>query len=193
MTGGWDQVDATVAAYVDSGAFARLPDKPPSPLKASGQCVDLVSYSEGLVETTPGYDLIRNLPSFVCLETHIKQGSGVKKTIDIATDCGSLVVVNTDKEALARDIQIIRLIEQANAMFTFYSSEEAIWVERREAMLLKAKSLDFRIQESRRKASQQAAKKDLTHRRVYSQDLNKWPSNLVHPQLVVQTLGEWKL
>ena len=117
----------------------------------------------------------------------------MKKTIDIATDCGSLVVVNTDKEALARDIQIIRLIEQANAMFTFYSSEEAIWVERREAMLLKAKSLDFRIQESRRKASQQAAKKDLAHRRVYSQDLNKWPSNLVHPQLVVQTLGEWKL
>ena len=116
----------------------------------------------------------------------------MKKTIDIATDCGSLVVVNTDKEALARDIQIIRLIEQANAMFTFYSSEEAIWVERREAMLLKAKSLDFRIQESRRKASQ-AAKKDLVHRRVYSQDLNKWPSNLVHPQLVVQALGEWKL
>lgn len=183
-----------MAAYVDAGAFSRLPDKPPSPLKASGQCVDLVSYREGLVETTPGYDLIRNLPSFVCLETHIKHGTRVKKTVDMATDCGSLVVVNTDKNALARDIQIIRLIEQANAMFSFYPEEEAIWVERREQMLQKAKSLDFRIQESRRKASQQSsAYKDLAHRRVYSQDLNTWPSNLVHPQVALQNLGEWKL
>ena len=152
----------------------------------------------GQLQRRPGGDNSRIRPhsqfTFFRLSRNTYQtGSRVKKTIDIATDCGSLVVVNTDKEALARDIQIIRLIEQANAMFTFYSSEEAIWVERREAMLLKAKSLDFRIQESRRKASQQAAKKDLAHRRVYSQDLNKWPSNLVHPQLVVQTLGEWKL
>lgn len=189
-------MDATVAAYVDAAAFERLPEKPPSPLRASGQCVDLVSYTEGMVESTPGYDLIRNLPSFVCLETHIKQGSKIKKTVDISTDCGSLVVVNSDKEALARDIQIIRLIEQANAMFTFYSEEEAIWVERREQMLLKAKSLDFRIQQSRLKSQQGAPaspKKDPAHRRVFSQDLNQWPTNLVHPQGVVYSLGDWKL
>jgi len=186
MTGGYDQVDATVAAYVDANAFARLPDKPPSPLLASGQCVDLVSYKEGTVESTPGYDLIRNLPSFVCLETHIKQGSKVKKTVDISTDSGSLVVVNADKEALARDIQIIRLIEEAGAMFTFYSEEEAIWVERREQMLLKAKSLDFRIQESRR---QQTGGKDRAHRRVFSQNLDQWPSNLVHLEAGEQEFG----
>merc|ERR1712194_402338 len=71
MTGGYDQVNAAVDAYVDQDAFDRLPDQPPSPLLAAGQCVDLVSYVEGTVKSTPGYDLIRELPSFVCMETHI--------------------------------------------------------------------------------------------------------------------------
>lgn len=218
MTGGYDQVDATVAAYVDAAGecgnlrtkgspsspqmfflltnyaisilfpdFAKLPDKPPSPLLASGQCVDLVSYTEGTVKETPGYDLIRNLPSFVCLETHIKQGSKVKKTVDISTDCGSLVVVNSDEEALARDIEIIRLIEKANAMFVFYPEEEVEWVERREQMMLKAKSLDWRMNASKPNAAVAKANKR-AHRRVFSQNLTEWPSNLMH-----QHVGEWKL
>lgn len=183
MTGGYDQVDATVLAYVDPEGFARLPDKPPSPLLASGQCVDLVSYVEGTVKETPGYELIRNLPSFVCLETHITDRSKVKKTVDISTDCGSLVVVNSDKEALARDIQIIRLIEQANAMFVFYPEEEVEWVERREMLMRKAKSLDWHLHPNvETKAEIMAERRD--HRRVFSQDLSQWPSNLLlqHPE-----------
>lgn len=183
MTGGYDQVDATALCYVDGPGFAKLPDTPPSPLLASGQCVDLVSYVDGTVKATPGYDLIKNLPSFVCLETHIEKGCKVKKTVDISTDCGSLVVVNSNKEALARDIEIIRLIEKANAMFVFYPQEEVEWVERREQMLSKAKSLDWRFGGSEPvynpNSPAEKAKQRAAHHRVFSQNLSEWPSNLL--------------
>ena len=114
MTGGYDQVNVAVKAYLDGPAFDGIPDTPPSPLLACGQCVDLVSFSTGIVKATPGYDIIRSLPSFVCLETHIKPGSKVKRTVDISTDCGSLVVLNDDEEMLLRDINIIRQMEKNN-------------------------------------------------------------------------------
>jgi biotin carboxylase len=139
MTGGYDQVSATVDAYLDKEAFDKLPSKPPSPLLASGQCVDLVSFASGIVAATPGYDVIRCLPSFVCLETHIKPGSKVSKTVDISTDAGSCVVMNTDETILARDIAIIRQMERANALFEF----EDEWDKKRQQLLAKACSLDF--------------------------------------------------
>jgi len=193
MTGGYDQVDATVLAYVDGPSFAKLPDKPPSPLLASGQCVDLVSFKEGTVKETPGYDLIRNLPSFVCLETHIKQGSKVKKTVDISTDCGSLVVVNPDKEALERDIQIIRLIEKAGAMFEFYPEEEVEWIERRRQMMQKAKSLDWRMKINPKPSPAEEQAEERAHRRVFSQNLSEWPSNLMLTHIDELKLDELKL
>jgi len=193
MTGGYDQVDAAVLSYVDAEAFTKLPDQPPSPLLASGQCVDLVSYIDGTVKETPGYDLIRNLPSFVCLETHIKQGSKVKKTVDIGTDCGSLVVVNHDQAALARDIQIIRLIEDAQAMFVMYPPEEVEWIERRQQMIAKAKSLDWRVAEAAKAEKPTLGGHKHQHRRVISQDLTAWPSNLVKRHSFMPEVGEYNM
>jgi len=148
LTGGYDQVNASVDAYVDKEAFSRLPDKPPSPMLACGQCVDLVSFSQGTVKATPGYDLIRSLSSFVYLETHIKPGSKVVPTIDMATDNGALVMMNTNKEALDRDIATVRQLESDNAMFEYYDEDEdeyddEEWEQKREQLLLKATSLDF--------------------------------------------------
>ena len=119
-----------------------MPDKPPSPMLACGQCVDLVSFSQGTVKATPGYDLIRSLPSFVCLETHIKPGSKVTPTIDMATDNGSLVMMNTNKDVLQQDIATVRQLEKDNAMFEYYTDEDE-WHQKREQLLLKTCSLDF--------------------------------------------------
>ena len=143
MTGGYDQVSAAVDSYVDEVAFENLPDLPPSPLLASGQCVDLVSYVEGTVKATPGYDIIKALPSFVCMESHITKGTYVKKTVDIATDSGSLVVVHSDPTILARDIAIIRSIESSNAMFEFEEDDIEYWQTRQKQFLSKPMSLDF--------------------------------------------------
>jgi len=146
MTGGYDQVSVTVLAYLDKPAFDKVPDIPPSPLLACGQCVDLVSFSQGIVKATPGYNIIRSLPSFVCLETHIKPGSKVSRTVDISTDCGSLVLLNDDEDVLMRDIAIIRQMEKNNGLFQYHIQEEdedMEWIRRRNQLLLKTYSLDF--------------------------------------------------
>lgn len=166
MTGGYDQVSASVLAYLDEPAFNALPDVPPSPLLACGQCVDLVSFSHGIVKATPGYDIIRSLPSFVCLETHIKPGSQVHRTVDISTDCGSLVVLNDDEEVLMRDIAIIRQMEKNNGLFSYHveeSDDDMEWIRRRNQMLVKTYSLDF---------VPKVPKEKFMHRRMFSHDLN---------------------
>jgi len=166
MTGGYDQVSASVLAYLDKPAFDLLPDVPPSPLLACGQCVDLVSFSHGTVKATPGYAIIRSLPSFVCLETHIKPGSKVSRTVDISTDCGSLVVLNDDEEILTRDIAIIRQMEKNNALFSFHieeTDEDMEWIRRRNQMLVKTYSLDF---------VPRVPKEQFRHRRLFSHDIS---------------------
>ena len=148
MTGGYDQVSASVDAYVDPVAFDRLPHQPPSPLLASGQCVDMVSYVEGTVKATPGYDLIQALPSFVCMETHIEPGSRVQKTVDLATDAGTCVLLHHDATVLARDLAIVRSLESTHSMFEFVVDEQqtamdAEWATKRAQFLAKSTSLDF--------------------------------------------------
>jgi biotin carboxylase len=117
LTGGYNQVDATADAYFNKEKFFALPDKPCSPFKTNGQCVDLVSYKAGTVKAIPGYDVMRILPSFVHMECNIKPGSKVKKTVDLATDAGTLVVMNKNKEALDRDISLIRHMETTGVLF----------------------------------------------------------------------------
>lgn len=124
ITGGYNQVEATVDAYLDKEQFDRLPDKPPSPFLAAGQCVDLVSFASGTVKATPGYDVIKLLPSFVHLETHIKPGSKVVPTVDLATDIGSVVMMHPDKEILQRDIALIRQMEKNNVLFEYHPEGE---------------------------------------------------------------------
>ena len=71
LTGGYTQVDAAVDCYLNKERFFALPDKPPSPFKASGQEVDLVSFRQGTVKATPGFDLIKQLVS-ECLNRFFK-------------------------------------------------------------------------------------------------------------------------
>jgi len=124
LTGGYNQVDATVDAYLDPEKFDLLPDKPPSPFKTNGQCVDLVSYKGGIVKATPGYNVIRLLPSFVTMETHVAPGVKVKPTVDLASDAGTLIVMNDDKEALAQDIALIRQMESTGVLFQTEEEEQ---------------------------------------------------------------------
>jgi hypothetical protein len=74
LTGGYSQVDVTANAFLDHAAFMNIPDKPIHPFKSSGQIVVLVSYSEGTIESIPGFDRIKNLPSFVALDTYFEVG-----------------------------------------------------------------------------------------------------------------------
>ena len=112
LTGGYCQIDAAVACYLDPKGFAKLPEKPPSPFHVHGQCVDLVSYISGTVTDISGYEIMKHLESFVQLETHIHPGSKVSKTIDMATDLGTVVLMHRNPKVLRRDISCIRRMEE---------------------------------------------------------------------------------
>jgi biotin carboxylase len=136
LTGGYSQVEATADAYLDETQFARLPDKPPSPFKASGQEVILVSFSRGKVLSTPGYDVIKQTPSFVCLETGIRRGSHVDYTIDLFTGIGSVILIHSDANVLKRDIDFIRYMEEINGIFVYETKLENLQRPRGDAILL---------------------------------------------------------
>ena len=119
LTGGYSQVEATVDAYLDKQEFSRIPDIPPSPFKAYGQEVILVSFSRGVVKSTPGFEEIKNLPSFVYLETGVRPGSEVDYTIDLFTGIGSVILMHSEKEVLEADVDRIRQMERDNALFEY--------------------------------------------------------------------------
>lgn len=155
LTGGYSQVEASADAYLDKRAFMVLPDKPPSPFHAAGQEVILVSYSRGKVKSTPGFEIIKKLESFVYLETGVKVGTMVRHTVDLFTGIGSVILMHRDKGILERDIQTIRSMEKANELFVYEHQSE----------LMSSPS-----QALRRKRSDGA--NGQAHRRVISSDRN---------------------
>jgi hypothetical protein len=119
LTGGYSQVEASADAYLDKKAFMTLPDMPPAPFKAAGQEVILVSFSRGKVTSTAGFEIIKQLPSFVYLETGVKVGTNVTQTVDLFTGIGSVILMHPDKEILEHDIRKIRQMEKANLLFEY--------------------------------------------------------------------------
>jgi len=122
LNGGYSQVETTVDSYLDSRQFMITPDRMPSPFKAAGQEVILVSFSRGHIKATPGFDKIRSLDSFVYLETGVKPGSFVDYTIDLFTGIGSVILINDDKKQLEKDVEEIRRMERENVLFEYASA-----------------------------------------------------------------------
>jgi len=121
LTGGYSQVEVTADAFCDTSAFGKIPDKPESPFKSSGQEVKLVSYSKGKVKSTPGYEVLKMLPSFVHMDGIISPGAHVDYTQDLITAIGSVVISHPDADIVKRDIEFIRLMEQINGFFVYES------------------------------------------------------------------------
>lgn len=127
LTGGkYCQIEATVDAYLEGEEFHKLPDVPPSPLKAHGLEVNLVSYSKGKVKSMPGFDVIKRLPSFVWLSPAASVGSEVTFTVDLITSPGCCVLMNDDPEILDKDLNFIRYLEEINGLFVYETKGESL-------------------------------------------------------------------
>jgi len=124
MTGGYSQVDATIEAFLDEEAFKQLPEVPPCPFKASGQEVCLVSKRAGTVVGTKGLDRLRQLRSFVSLDTAIEVGSKVEKSVDLFTCAGSLMLMHKSLEVLAQDVATVREMEDECALAEFEAEDQ---------------------------------------------------------------------
>merc|ERR1740138_645820 len=121
---GYTQVDACVDAFLNANAFERLPDVTPSPFMAAGQVVSLISYHEGRIEGTPGFDQVRTLRSFVSLAENVHVGDRVEKTVDLFGITGMAVLVHPDAEVLAADISVIRKMEAEGSIFRIAAALE---------------------------------------------------------------------
>merc|ERR1712019_165463 len=106
-----------MGAFLNANAFEQLPDVTPSPFMAAGQVVMLISYHEGRVEDTPGFDRVRTLRSFVSLEENVHVGDRLEKTVDLFGVTGMAVLVHSDAEVLASDISCIREMEAEGRLF----------------------------------------------------------------------------
>lgn len=126
LTGGYCQIDAAAAAYLDEEEFDKVPHVPPSPLQAHGQMVYFVSYSKGKVKSTPGFDVVKKLPSFQFLSPSASTGSQVTYTIDLITCPGSCVMMNNDGAVLEKDIEFIRYLEEINGIFVYETKGESL-------------------------------------------------------------------
>merc|ERR1711988_418310 len=119
LTGGFTQVNCSIDAFMDEHAFFKIPEAPPCPYKAAGQNVMLVSFGEGVVKSTPGYEQIKAMDSFVSPETGIVPGSKVERTVDIFTSVGSVILMHHDAEILENDMATIRQLEIDCKLFEF--------------------------------------------------------------------------
>merc|ERR1711972_1204797 len=123
MLCGYAQPAVALDSHLHPEVFASIPSVMPSPFKASGQAVMLISYFAGEVQSAPGYEKMKQLPSFVALQTGYGKGSKVEVTVDLFTAVGVLMLANSDSEQLERDLAEVRQIEK-EGIFVFAEEEE---------------------------------------------------------------------
>lgn len=128
LTGGYAQPDVAMDSHVDGSAFAKIPEVYPSPLKAAGQNVMLVSFFSGTVRSTPGYDKMKRLSSFVALQTSVEVGSRVELTVDLFTAVGVLVLANPDAKKMEADLAEVRKMEK-EGLFVFDEEVDPVQAE----------------------------------------------------------------
>jgi biotin carboxylase len=161
LTGGYSQVEVSADAFVDPKAFAKIPDKPAYPFKAYGQEDIFVNNSRGTVKSTPGYDVIKNMPSFVHMDGLISPGAEVDYTVDLITGIGSVIVMHKNEEVVKRDIEFIRYLEEINGFFVYETKLENLKRPRGEAIMFETTELISPVK---------GGKKGHLHRRVFSSD-----------------------
>merc|ERR1719401_3195876 len=128
LTGGYAQPGVAVDSHVALNAFDMTPMTYPSPFKAAGQNVMLVSFFSGTVRSTPGYDKMRMLPSFVALQTGVTVGTKVELTVDLFTAVGVLVLANSDAKKMEADLAEVRRMEK-EGLFTFDEEVDPVQAE----------------------------------------------------------------
>merc|ERR1711879_662510 len=125
LTGGYAQPAVALDSHVDAEAFAKIPDVYPSPFKAAGQTVMLVSFFSGIIKSTPGYGKMR---SFVALQTGYKVGSEVTLTVDLFSAVGVLILAHADKKVLEEDLNAVREMEKTG-LFEFEEEIDPVTYE----------------------------------------------------------------
>jgi len=116
--GNYSQVEVTADAYLNPEKFNSYPDIP-GRLIGQGVEVCLVSYGQGVVKRTSGFDVLKKLPSCIHFESGVQEGSTVDLTIDLITSVGSVIVYHENPAVVKDDLHFIRYLENMNGLFVF--------------------------------------------------------------------------
>lgn len=112
---GYNQLSVSLDLVDDpSGASFRALPALPRAHRAYAAEVCLVSHHEGTLRgfKSAGLAEIRALPSFRSLEFVAKPGARIKKTVDMLTSPGSVLLGHPDREVLERDYEVIHQLER---------------------------------------------------------------------------------
>ena len=71
----------------------------------------LVAYRDGVLAGLPGLTEIEKLPSFLRKEIFVAPGDMVRKTIDMFTTPGSIMLTHENKDVLDANLNRIRELE----------------------------------------------------------------------------------
>lgn len=107
---GYNQVGASIDSVLDADAFASLPDRP-RVLKQYGCEAMLVSYRDGVLKSAPGLDEIDRMPAFLKREIFVAPGDVLRRTIDMFTTPGSIMLTHPDRSVLEQNLARIRELE----------------------------------------------------------------------------------
>jgi biotin carboxylase len=107
---GYGQVDLTVDAYVDERAFEEK-SRAPYALQKKLVIVDLISRAEGILKDLPHLADIRSLPSYHSMKLFARPDTYIKKTVDVFTSPGFVVLIHPEMETIRRDYAYIRETE----------------------------------------------------------------------------------
>merc|ERR1712203_234816 len=80
------------------------------------------------VRSTPGYEKMKKLSSFVALQTGVGVGSKVELTVDLFTAVGVLVLANSDPKKMEADMAEVRKMEK-EGLFTFDEEVDPVQAE----------------------------------------------------------------
>lgn len=107
---GYNQVDVSIDAALHPDEFDKLPERPCSLLQYGCEAM-LVSYRDGTLRDLPGLQEIQNFPSFLKKEIFVGPGDQIRRTIDMFTTPGSIMLTHEDKDVLEANLARIRELE----------------------------------------------------------------------------------
>jgi hypothetical protein len=71
----------------------------------------LVSYKDGILKGLPGLTEIQQLPSYLKKEIFVAPGDIIRRTIDMFTTPGSIMLTHEEKNVLENNLNRIRELE----------------------------------------------------------------------------------
>jgi hypothetical protein len=118
---GYDAITTTLDAFFYPEKFNAIP-RLPGKLNGAGRILHLISYVDGKVKAINHVDEIQALESAILVNVEPEVGDEVRKTVDIRTDCGYVLLYHDDPKKVLEDYDAI--VKYQSDLFTTYASPE---------------------------------------------------------------------